>query len=96
MTTIFEIFGTAKGGTKVKYSSLIKGAYDIAILDEVNNELFIRLTKSNKGIDLKNFAIDTIETTSFVNSINGSGKLIEKTTKGEHGNQLILKLQRVP
>jgi hypothetical protein len=38
MATISEICKIAMGGIKIKYPSLINGVYDIAVLDEVNNE----------------------------------------------------------
>ena len=101
MATIFEMFGTAMGGIKVKCSSLINGVYDIAIMDKVNNELIIYLInkkQSNEtlstGIDLKNYAIGTIEATSFVKGSNGNGKLVEITTKVENGNRLIIDLPK--
>jgi hypothetical protein len=88
------MFGTALRGTKVECCSLTNGVYNIAVLDEVNNKLIIYLINKKQpflgGIELKNFAIDTIETTSFVNGTNGNGKLIEITTKDENRNQLIL------
>ena len=49
MATVFEMFGDAMGGMKVKCSSSLNGVYDIAILDEDNNELIILLCAYNRG-----------------------------------------------
>lgn len=101
ITTVFEMFGDAMGGTKVRCSSLINGVYDIAILDEVNNELIIYLINKKQsdetlstGIDLNNYPIGTIKATSFVSDTNGNGKLIETSTKVENGNRLIIDLPK--
>ncbi len=101
MATVFEMFGDAMGGTKVTCSSSINGVYDIAVFDEVKNELLIYMINKKQseeslstGIDLKNYNINTIEATSFVNDTNGNGKLIEITTKVENGTRIIINLPK--
>lgn len=101
MATVFEMFGAAMGGTKVTCSSSINGVYDIAVLDETNNELIIYLINKKQsdetlstGIDLKNYAIETIKATSFVKGNNGNGNLIDLATNVENGNRLILDLPK--
>lgn len=101
MATVFEMFGAAMGETKVTCSSSINGVYDIAVLDETNNELIIYLINKKQtdetlstGIDLKNYSVGTIKATSFVKGTNGNGKLIEITTKVENENRLIIDLPK--
>jgi alpha-L-arabinofuranosidase len=101
MATVFEMFGAAMGGTKVKCASLINGVYDIAVLDEVTNELIIYLINKKQsdeslstGIDLKNYSVGSVKATSFVNDTNGNGKLIELSTTVENGNRLIIDLPK--
>jgi len=101
MSTVFEMFGEAMGGIKVKCSSSINGVYDIAVLDEENNELIIYLINKKQseetlstGIDLKNFDIGTIQATSFVEDANGNGKLIDLTSVVENENRLLIELPK--
>jgi len=101
MGSVFEMFGAAMGGAKVKCASSINGVYDIAVFDAVNNELIIYLINKKQseetlstGIDLNNYAIGTVKATSFVKGSNGNGKLIETIVNIENGNRLIIELPR--
>ena len=100
MAVVFEMFGEIMGGMKVKCSSSIKGVYDIAVLNEVTNELNIYLINKKQsatlstGIVLKNHDIGIIKTTSFIEGSNKNGTLIELATSIENGNRLLLDLPK--
>ena len=100
MAVVFEMFGEIMGGMKVKCSSSIKGVYDIAVFNEVNNELNIYLINKKQsatlstGIVLKNHDIGIIKTTSFIEGSNKNGTLIELATSIENDNRLLLDLPK--
>ncbi|WP_430814936.1 hypothetical protein [Carboxylicivirga sp. RSCT41] len=71
--TMFELFADAMGTEQVECRSMISDVYDIAMQDDVNDQLIIYvLNKKNSGeslptgIKIKGYEIGTVNATSFV------------------------------
>ena len=100
-TTVFEMFGEAMGATRIECSSSLKGVYDIAVLDESNDQIIIYLINKKQaeetlstGVEVKNYAIGNIIATSFVKGSDANGSLTTITAKIESGNRIIIDLPK--
>lgn len=99
--TMFRMFADAMGGTKVKCGSTLKGAYDIAVLNQVNDELIIYVINKKQsgetlstGIDIKNYPLGSVTATSFTSGSDQNGELSSLLTSIENENRLIIDLPK--
>ncbi len=103
LVSVFEMFGDAMGGMQVKCSSLKTGVYDIAVLNEETNELYIYLLNKTQdsallsaGVELKGVNVSEVIASSFVrDEANGdAAKISDVQVLVENGNRLVLELPK--
>tara|TARA_R110002050_G_scaffold138576_4_gene262411 strand:- start:116 stop:772 length:657 start_codon:yes stop_codon:yes gene_type:complete len=103
LVSVFEMFGDAMGGMQVKCSSLKTGVYDIAVLNEETNELYIYLLNKTQdsallsaGVELKGVNVSEVIASSFVrDEANGdAAKISDVQVLVENGNRLVLDLPK--
>lgn len=98
---MFKMYADAMGGTKVSCSSSLDGVYDIAILDKVNNRLLIYIINKKQsretlstGIDLNNYSIGSVTTTTFTSGRDENGALSNLQTHIENDSRLLIDLPK--
>ena len=103
LVSVFEMYGDAMGGMQVKCSSLKTGVYDVAVLNEDTNELYIYLLNKTQnsetlstGVDLTGLNVTEVSARSFVRDEGNadSAKIVDVQVTVENGDRLVLELPK--
>ncbi len=103
LASVFEMFSDAMGGNQVECISQIDGVYDIAVINEAGDEMYIYLLNKKQenvtlstGVEIKNFSFsEATATTFFKNPADADkGILTNTNVKINKNNQLELSLFR--
>lgn len=103
LSEVFEFYASAMGGEEVKCSSVISGVYDIAVVNEKKDELYIYIVNKQQdeeglatGINLRNFDFNEYKVVSFIEDESNLGfsKNVETPLSVENNERLMITLPK--